>query len=145
MSINEFMSHKHRECDDVFSQAENFVAEGKWDEAYKAWQEFYHELDEHLTMEEAVLFPRFEEATGMTQGPTSVMRMEHVQMREMCDKLSSAALAKDQDQFLGLSETLMILMQQHNMKEEQVLYPMTDRVLGDSGSIIQAMENHGNQ
>ena len=142
MSINEYMSNKHRECDDVFSQAENFVAEDKWDEAHKHWQQFHGELEEHLTMEEAVLFPKFEQATGMTQGPTSVMRMEHAQMRALCDKLANAALAKNKEAYLGVSETLMILMQQHNMKEEQMLYPMTDRVLGDSGPVIQAMENH---
>ena len=35
----------------------------------------------HFEMEEAVLFPAFEEATGMTQGPTMVMHAEHVQMK----------------------------------------------------------------
>jgi len=33
--------------------------------------------------------------------------------------------------FLGLAETLMLLMQQHNMKEEQVLYRMMDQVYGE--------------
>ncbi len=30
---------------------------------------------------------------------------------------------------LSLSESMMILLQQHNMKEEQMLYAMCDRVI----------------
>jgi iron-sulfur cluster repair protein YtfE (RIC family) len=34
-----------------------------------------------------------------------------------------------------------MLMQQHNLKEENMLYPMSDRVLGgESDAVIQAME-----
>jgi iron-sulfur cluster repair protein YtfE (RIC family) len=35
-----------------------------------------------------------------------------------------------------LSETLMMIMQQHNMKEEQMLYPMMDQTLGQAGAEI---------
>jgi len=40
--------------------------------------------------------------------------------------------------FAGHAETLHILMQQHNMKEEQVLYPMTDRLLGGQAADLVA-------
>jgi len=41
----------------------------------------------------------------------------------------------------GLSETLNMLMQQHNMKEENMLYPMSDQVLSsDRDSVILAMQ-----
>ena len=36
---------------------------------------------------------------------------------------------KDKDAFLSLAESMMILLQQHNMKEEQMLYAMCDAVL----------------
>ena len=54
----------------------------------------------------------------MTEGPTQVMRMEHQQMRALVQDLDNALTAKDKDNYLGLSETLMVMMQQHNMKEE---------------------------
>jgi hemerythrin-like domain-containing protein len=95
----------------------------------------------HLAMEEDVLFPAFEKRTGMREGPTEVMRMEHAQMRDLLEEMARAVTAGDQDRYLGLSETLNMLMQQHNLKEENMLYPMSDRVLGaDSTSVIQAME-----
>jgi iron-sulfur cluster repair protein YtfE (RIC family) len=42
-----------------------------------------------------------------------------------------AVQAKDAERYLGLSETLQVLLQQHNIKEEGVLYPMIDRALRD--------------
>ena len=76
----------------------------------------------------------------MTQGPTAVMRMEHEQMRSLLSQLTEAVSRQDGPRFLGLSETLMVLMQQHNMKEEQMLYPMCDRALADTASIIARIE-----
>lgn len=142
MSIKTFMLHKHKECDAFFSQAENAVSENDWPYAGTQWRAFYDEFEEHLQMEESVLFPQFEHATGMTQGPTQVMRMEHAQMRSLCVKLNLSINFQDKDAYLGNAETLMILMQQHNMKEEQMLYPMADRVLPDTESIIDLMSAH---
>jgi hemerythrin-like domain-containing protein len=60
------------------------------------------------------------------------MRSEHTQMRQLLKDLSQAPAGKDRDGYLGLSETLMIIMQQHNMKEEQMLYRMADQVFASS-------------
>jgi hemerythrin-like domain-containing protein len=62
-------------------------------------------------------------------GPTQVMRMEHVQMRALMDDAAAALANGDADDYLGLAETLLIMMQQHNMKEENILYPMCDQHL----------------
>jgi len=35
------------------------------------------------------------------------------------------------DDYAGTAETLLIIMQQHNVKEENVLYPMCDQRLAD--------------
>jgi len=80
-------------------------------------------------MEEEVLFPAFETASGSTMGPTSIMRHEHEQMRNLFAEMDQAIDTQSADDYLGASETLLVLMQQHNAKEEQILYPMTDRVL----------------
>jgi hemerythrin-like domain-containing protein len=77
----------------------------------------------------------------MSTGPTEVMRMEHAQMRDLLQAMANAIAAGNQNRYLGLSETLNMLMQQHNLKEENMLYPMSDRVLGaDSDSVIREME-----
>ena len=135
-SIPDYMTQKHRECDDVFTEAESAVAKGNWLLALEKWQVFAHELIHHFTQEEETLFPAFEQATGMTAGPTQVMRMEHQQMRALVQDLDNALAAQEKDEYLGLSETLMVLMQQHNMKEEMMLYPMMQQHLSDGEQII---------
>lgn len=83
------------------------------------------------------MFPAFEAATGMTQGPTQVMRMEHRQMRGLMAQMQQAWAERDGEAFAGAAETLLILMQQHNMKEENILYPMCDQhVMADIGEQV---------
>ena len=43
-SIPEYMTAKHRECDDVFSEAETAVAQNNWQLALEKWQCFAQEL-----------------------------------------------------------------------------------------------------
>jgi hemerythrin-like domain-containing protein len=70
------------------------------------------------------------------------MRQEHVQMRSLMSQMCEAIDANNKDKFFGLSETLMILLQQHNMKEEQMLYPMAQQHLSaDSDRIIELMDS----
>lgn len=136
-SIPEYMTNKHRECDDFFSEAEAAVVKNNWSLALTKWQSFALELTKHFSQEEEVLFPQFEQATGMTSGPTQVMRMEHQQMRALVQDLDNALAAKEKDEYLGLSETLMVMIQQHNMKEEMMLYPMMEQNLSDGEQLIE--------
>lgn len=144
-SIPEYMTHKHRECDEVFIEVESAVAKEQWDEASQKWQVFANELALHLEAEETLLFPKFEQATGMTMGPTEVMRGEHEQMRALIVELETALATRTKDQYLGLSETLMVLMQQHNMKEEMMLYPMTQQHIPDADELSVELKNHCEQ
>jgi len=139
-SIPDYMTAKHRECDDAFIIAESKVVDGNWLLALEKWQEFKLELMNHFEQEEETLFPTFEQATGMTGGPTQVMRMEHQQMRALVQELDNAMTAKDKDTYLGLSETLMVMMQQHNMKEEMMLYPMMAQNLPQGDQIIESFK-----
>ena len=129
-TISSFLTTDHRACDEEFANLENTVASDNWEESQKQLEKFTTDLLHHFDMEEKVMFPVFEEVTGMTQGPTMIMRMEHSQMRAILEDLKSDIEKKDKNHFFGVSESLMMLMQQHNMKEEQMLYKMADMHLG---------------
>ena len=129
-TISSFLTSDHRACDNEFANLENAIASLNWEEAKNQFDKFSGDLLHHFDMEEKVMFPVFEEVTGMTQGPTMVMRMEHSQMRNILDDLKADIEKKDKNHFFGVSESLMMLMQQHNMKEEQMLYKMADMHLG---------------
>jgi iron-sulfur cluster repair protein YtfE (RIC family) len=87
-------------------------------------------MEDHFRFEEETLFPPLESASPMASGPTGVMRGEHLQMRRLLAELTEAARARDAGECLGLLETLHLVVQQHNAKEEAILYPMADRALG---------------
>lgn len=128
----------HRLCDDAFVAAENAVGCGDWAAATAALDRFEAQMYAHFDAEENVLFPEFEALTGMTRGPTEMMRYEHEQMRALLEQMDAACAAHDADAFSGEAETLLMLMQQHNMKEENILYPMCDRALGPAAEAMGA-------
>jgi iron-sulfur cluster repair protein YtfE (RIC family) len=128
----------HKHCDDLFADAEAAVATKDWLRARPLVAGFRNELETHFRTEEEVLFPAFEATTGMAGGPTQMMRFEHAQMRDLMDQMAGALTVEDAASFAGVAETLLIFMQQHNMKEENILYPMCDRSLGAQADTLGA-------
>jgi len=129
MEVSTYLTTDHRTCDNLFAEAEKSVA-GK--DFIKAKDEFLKFADEtllHFKKEEEHFFPLFEEMTGSSDGPTMVMKYEHDQVRGLLGKMAHTIESEDRDAYLSLAESMMILLQQHNMKEEQMLYAMADRVM----------------
>ncbi|AKH20455.1 hemerythrin domain-containing protein [Sedimenticola thiotaurini] len=140
-TITDTMANDHRRCDSLFVEAEELIAHGNWSEGQVKFEAFRDATENHFSMEEGILFPGFEQRTGQSAGPTQMMRMEHVQMRQLLVDMETAVRLMDSERYLGLSETLMMLMQQHNMKEEQMLYPMTDQVFAaDAQATLHEMK-----
>ena len=129
MQASEVLPDHHRTCDDIFVDAEKSAMAGRWQECAQTFGHFRREMAAHFSTEEQVLFPAFEAASGSSMGPTQMMRMEHAQMNTLIRMLDATIAARDGDGFAGAAETLLILLQQHNMKEENILYPMCDRAL----------------
>jgi len=69
-TLRELMADDHRRCDDCFVAAEQAVGAAAWDDAGKAFARFEQAMQRHFSAEESVLFPAFEERTGMRTGPT---------------------------------------------------------------------------
>ena len=140
-TISSYLTKDHRDCDEEFANMENAVASEDWSKANELFTKFSNDLEHHFSMEEQIMFPTFEQKTGMMGGPTQVMRMEHEQMRSVLTQLETALNNSDKNNFFGVSESLMMLMQQHNMKEEQMLYAMADSHLGgDAALVVEQMK-----
>ncbi len=141
-TISDFLMADHRRCDELLAGVENKITAGDWEHAQSEFSGFSQAMERHFTMEESVMFPSFEERTGSSAGPTQVMRMEHEQVRGLLNDMDNAIKARDRDASLGISETLLIIIQQHNSKEEQILYPMADQALGgEAPGIIERMRS----
>ncbi len=130
--LSDFFSGDHHNCDSKWVRIEALLDSGDSASLGTAWQDFDQSTRRHLDMEEEVLFPAFEARSGMGQsGPTVVMREEHQQIRALLDQIAVAIGAGDTEEALDLGDTLHMLTQQHNIKEEGMLYPMAEDVLGE--------------
>lgn len=132
------LQQHHKHCDRDFSAAEERLRQGDWESGAAAFRVLRQALETHFGVEEDLLFPAFEQHSGQRNGPTRVMCNEHVQMRSLLWQIDEAIAARDEKDCLGSLETLLILMQQHNVKEENILYPMCETALaGTDGTLAQ--------
>ena len=138
-----FFTHDHRQCDELWVAVEGADTLAQAAPLFDAFDE---RMRRHLRLEEDVLFPELEQAAGFppNAGPTAVMRSEHDRMRALLIAMRAAVAAGDLDQLLDQGDTLLMLIQQHNSKEEQILYPMADTLLGARWTeICVALEQGG--
>jgi len=101
MIISNYMKAEHRECDTLFAAAEEAIALGEWEVASERFLSFANETLKHFKEEEEALFPAFESATGMTQGPTQMMRYEHEQVRGLIGDMAEAIENKLKQQHIS--------------------------------------------
>jgi hemerythrin-like domain-containing protein len=143
MEISTYMRDDHRHCDDEFAKVEQAVNEGDFKKAFESFENFMIDTLKHFDREEEVLFPAFEAATLSTEGPTYVMKLEHNQVRGLLEQIKDTLDKEDKEAFFSAADTLMVLLQQHNMKEEQMLYAMCDQMLSDQAAeLVEKMKNH---
>lgn len=128
-----FFEQDHRDCDARWADVEELLDTEDVEAARPAWRKFDKGIRRHIAMEEEVMFPAFETAAEVDgDGLTSVMRMEHKQMIGLLDQIEDAMETGDPEQALDLGDTLLMLIQQHNIREEDTLYPVAEKMLGEN-------------
>ena len=134
--ISSFLTRDHRRCDQLLTACETAVSKRVWKAADEASEGLRDAMHRHFALEEELLFPEIEQASSMAAGPTSIMRREHDQMRQLLTDLGQAVVDRDRNTCLGALETLHFLNQQHNAKEEGILYPLADDALSGSSEVL---------
>jgi uncharacterized protein (DUF2249 family)/hemerythrin-like domain-containing protein len=129
--ISEALSWDHDRLDALEAAAFQKRAEGDFQSASDNYDAFAAGLRRHIAFEEQVLFPAFEEMTGMppTAGPTAVMREEHREIEALIGRIEGG-IADPAAPVEQLRRSLHDVLGEHNVKEEQILYPTTDQLLG---------------
>lgn len=126
-TIRAFYEQDHDRLDELFKTFQQFKR-SDFAKAKEAFRQFQFGLQRHIVWEEDLLFPLWEEKTGMIDsGPTFVMRAEHRQIGQQLeaihDKVVEQNPESDQEE-----QSLLSLLGSHNTKEERVLYPALDQV-----------------
>jgi hemerythrin superfamily protein len=140
-SINEYFAADHDRLDGLFTQFQK-LKRADFPAAKENFKQFLKGLTRHIVWEEDVLFPAFEERTGMRGGgPTEVMRREHRLIKAQLDAIHDKVRAGDPDSD-NAEMTLLEILGSHNRKEETILYPAIDAGLDSSGleKLTKAMD-----
>ncbi|WP_242470889.1 hemerythrin domain-containing protein [Thiocystis violacea] len=141
--ITDAFTQDHHACDHRLAAAEACVGRGDWSDIGTAAEALVSAMNRHFDAEEQTLFPRLAEIYRVAANPIEVMLSEHAQMRVLFEDLTEAVGRQDRDTCLGILETLHFLTQQHNSKEECVLYPMADGALKTQAGEIADLLAHG--
>lgn len=98
------------------------------DEARAKAAELAAGLASHAQLEDDLLFVPLEGPLGPNGGPLAVMRMEHKEVEGTLERL---AHVEDIEEAEALAAHLVAIAHEHFEKEEQVLFPMAEELLGE--------------
>lgn len=128
--IASFMNSDHRRLDSIFEKYQESCVKSPL-EAKRYFSNFRSGLERHIIWEEEVLFPVFEQRTGHDRfGPTAVMREEHRQIKVLLGTIQDN-LEKNNFELKEYDTELKSILNAHNDKEEQILYPWIDNVVSE--------------
>ena len=130
-TILEFMSVDHDRLDNKIRMysAEKLV---DIEQAERIFLFFKNELERHIIWEEDILFPVFEKKTGIKDGgPTSVMRTEHTLIKNHLQEIKKELHAKKIQNPCKEEVALLKILESHNQKEENILYPSIDKLTSE--------------
>ena len=140
-SITAHFGADHDRLDTLFSEFQSLKRKDPV-AAKEKFKGFLRGLTRHIVWEEEVLFPLFEERTGMKDsGPTAVMRQDHCRIMAHLDAIHDKVRIADPESD-DSEKALLQILGEHNMKEERILYPAIDTGLDPAGleSVRKAME-----
>lgn len=137
--ITDAFTHDHHRCDQLLAAAETSLGCDDWAKITQVADALCTAMEAHFALEEGTLFPELTEVFRVAANPIEVMLSEHAQMRALLRDLTDAVVERDKETCVGVLETLHFAVQQHNYKEEAVLYPMADGALRDRAAAISAM------
>lgn len=127
-TITAFYEQDHNELDSFLKEYRR-LKKINFDDGKIYFKKFKFGLQRHIYWEEEILFPIFEEKTGMkNEGPTAVMRSEHRKIGEALERLHQKIRERNTNSDFE-EEQLKSLLEEHNLKEEQILYPMLDKII----------------
>jgi len=146
-SIMSCLQADHERLDGLMKDTRTLLGSGDAEGAAAFFKQFRKGLLRHIEIEEGLLFPAFESATGMQEnGPTSVMRHEHTEIKRLLGLIEDLFEGSHPDagEFESLRSALVALLHEHNQKEERILYPMCDRLIDIEGrrDILTRMEGY---
>jgi iron-sulfur cluster repair protein YtfE (RIC family) len=112
-TITEFFEQDHDRLDELFKTFQQ-SKRSDFPKAKEAFKEFKFGLQRHIVWEEDLLFPIWEQKTGMSDsGPTPVMRNEHRQIGQQFEAIHQKVVSQSPDSDQE-EQALLDLLGSHN-------------------------------
>lgn len=121
--VGEVLTHEHHDIDEYFARFAASLAEGKPDT--DALAEGTRLLKRHIWVEEEIHFPSLRDGELMFQ--MVLLLREHGEIWLLLDTLAAEVAAGDDSSHT--MQTLLAMLECHNPKEEQLIYPAGDDLL----------------
>lgn len=135
-SLEEALTREHHEID---AGIEAFIAHSRTGTSVREWAgpllEAMTALRRHIYLEEAIVFPKIRQ--GALMMPVMVMLREHGSLWQAMDALEADLASPRADEEPTRSEIvaachrMLELLEQHNSKEEPIIYPHLDSDLDE--------------
>ena len=131
----------HKVLKEVFLQHQEALLDGNLVRAKERLAEFERRLLHHIWEEETLLLPVYERAGAIPGGPPVLFTGEHKRMQELLAgfKQTLSSLEQDPDSrkrgilwLLDRQATFKNLMEHHDQRETNILYPALDRVTSEA-------------
>ena len=135
-TISLVLESEHQWIDARFEQFRQDLAQGQVNPG--PFHEAAKTLHRHIYLEEEILFPEVE-VRGLV-GPTAAMLEEHGEICRFLDSIRD--LIGENAHPRRVSDTLKTLrsyLQEHNFREERVLYPSADQLL-DQDQLVRVLQ-----
>jgi iron-sulfur cluster repair protein YtfE (RIC family) len=141
-TVTSYLSWDHARLDRTLAGARDDLQHDRLADARHAFDEYARGLERHMRVEEELVFPVFEARTGMSGGPTSVMRDEHRSLRVALGMMRDGLDRGDVAGFQAGVRFLETVLPEHHAKEEHILYPTTDRLLSpdERGALTRRLQ-----
>lgn len=130
LTLCDGLGEEHRRLHRVLDELLDTARAAQLDAAAASFAALRRGLQQHIAVEDDMVFPAFEERTGMRDsGPTVTMRREHREIERRLGAIGEALGTKDAGALVGQAAELRALLDDHAHREEGALYPTCDRLL----------------
>lgn len=140
--ITTYYEADHDRLDELFRQYQQ-TKRVDFPKAKDCFKQFRFGLQRHIVWEEEILFPLFEQKTGIQHGgPTDVMRSEHLIIKKYLEDIHDKVRVQNPETDIE-EQAMLEVLSAHNQKEEMILYPAIDHSVTseERGKVFTSMEN----
>jgi hemerythrin-like domain-containing protein len=130
-SVTVALEAEHQHLLEALDEVRRLLREGEGDAAQLRFLSFGDRLLRHMGAEERVLFPIFEQVTGIPDGPTKALRCAHCAFRKVVRVLKRSLVVDPAESSDAMLAYLKDAFVKHDEYEQQWLYRICNEVVCD--------------